>query len=498
MISNRKSGVLLHITSLPSKYGVGTLGKEAYEFVDWLAKAKMTIWQVLPLVPTNYGDSPYQSVSSTALNYYLIDFDILNSKGLLEKKDYNKERFSFTDNHVDYEILFNKKINILKKAFNNFNINDKKFKKFVNDGEYKDFGVFMTLKAMHDYRPWKDWTIIYKSYSKSLEESVIKNYENDYLFWVWTQYEFLNEWNDLKKYANKKNISIMGDMPLYVAYDSVEIWKNHEMFILNDDLSLKLVAGCPPDAFTEDGQLWGNPVYNWDYLKEHNYDFWKKRINEGFKLFDILRLDHFRGFDRFYAIKATDINARNGVWLDGPKFDLFKDMLDLKIVAEDLGVIDDGVKELMKQTNYHGMKVLEFAFDGHKDNEHKPSNYTNNYVVYTGTHDNMPLFQYISDLDLKSLETLKEDLIKECKLMNVIPNVSTIKGITKTIIELGFASKADMCIIPMQDLLCQDKNSRMNLPSTVSKDNWSYRINKKNLTDALANRLSNYVSKYRS
>ena len=475
MISNRKSGVLLHITSLPSKYGVGTLGKEAYDFVDWLNKAKVTIWQVLPLVPTNYGDSPYQSVSSTALNYYLIDFDILNNKGLLEKKDYVGEKFSFSDNQVDYEILFNKKINILKKAFNRFDVNDKKFKKFVKDGEYKDFGVFMTLKAMHDYRPWKDWTIIYKAYSKSLEESIIKNYEADYLFWVWTQFEFLNEWNDLKKYANKKRVSIMGDMPLYVAYDSVEIWKNHEMFLLNDDLTPKLVAGCPPDAFTEDGQLWGNPIYDWD----------------------ILRLDHFRGFDKFYAIPANDTNARNGIWMDGPKFDLFKDMKDLDIVAEDLGVIDDGVRKLMKETNYHGMKVLEFAFDGNKDNEHKPSNYTTNFVVYTGTHDNMPLFQYISDMDEESLDKLKIDLKNECKLLNVVPNVSSIKGITKTIIELAFASIADICIIPMQDLLCQDKSSRMNLPSTVSKANWSYRINKKNLTDALANRLCNYVNKYR-
>ena len=497
MISDRKSGVLLHITSLPSKYGVGTLGKEAYEFVDWLNKAKIKIWQVLPLVPTNYGDSPYQSVSSTALNYYLIDFDILNSKGLLDKKDYIYEKFSFTDNQVDYEILFNKKINILKKAFNRFNIDDKKFKKFVSDGEYKDFGVFMTIKAMHEYKPWKDWTFIYKTYSKSLEESVIKNYEADYLFWVWTQYEFLNEWMELKKYANKKNISIMGDMPLYVAYDSVEIWKNHEMFVLNDDLSLKFVAGCPPDAFTDEGQLWGNPIYDWKYLKEHNYDFWKNRISNAFKLFDILRLDHFRGFDRFYAIPATDVNAKNGIWLDGPKFELFKDMLDLNIVAEDLGVIDDGVKKLMKETNYHGMKVLEFAFDGNKDNEHKPSNYTKNFVVYTGTHDNMPLFQYISDMSDTDLDKLKLDLINECKMLDVKPNILNIKGITKTIIELAFASIADIAIIPMQDLLCQDKNSRMNLPSTVSKANWSYRISKRNLTDALAERLKNYVVKYR-
>ena len=225
------------------------------------------------------------------------------------------------------------------------------------------------------------------------------------------------------------------------------------MFVLNDDLSLKFVAGCPPDAFTDEGQLWGNPIYDWKYLKEHNYDFWKERINKAFKLFDILRLDHFRGFDKFYAIPSEHKNAKNGIWLDGPKFELFKDMLDLNIVAEDLGVIDEGVRKLMKETNYHGMKVLEFAFDGNKDNEHKPSNYTNNFVVYTGTHDNMPLFQYISDMNEHDLNTLKEDLKNECKNLGVKPNVTTIKGITKTIIELAYASIADVAIIPMQDLL---------------------------------------------
>ena len=495
--SNRKAGILLHITSLPSKYGVGTLGKSAYEFVDWLKKSKITIWQVLPLVPTNYGDSPYQSVSTTALNYYLIDLDILNEKGLLEKKEYKNEKFAYSNKQVDYEILFDKKISILRKAFNRFDINDKAFKKFVSDKHYNDFAVFMTLKSMHGYKPWNEWNLIYKTYSKQLEESIIKNYNEDYLFWVWTQFEFLNEWNDLKKYANKAKVEIMGDMPLYVAYDSVEVWKNHEYFMLNDDLTPKLVAGCPPDGFTEDGQLWGNPVYDWKYLKEHDYEFWKKRLSDGFKLFDIIRLDHFRGFDRFYAIPYGSVNARVGKWLDGPKFDLFKDMLDSKIVAEDLGFIDEGVIQLMKQTGFAGMKILEFAFDGRKENEHKPSNYTENCAVYTGTHDNMPLYQHISDMDESTLKTLKKDLKKECKLLNVKPNTRSAKKITETIIELAFASIAKYCIIPMQDLLCQDKSARMNLPSTVSKDNWSYRVSKKDISDKLAERLNTYVTKYR-
>ncbi len=496
MLFDRQAGVLLHITSLPSKYGIGTLGDSAYEFIDWLEKAGLHIWQVLPLVPTNYGDSPYQSVSSTALNYYLIDFEILRQKGLLQKKDYEGIRFNYEVDRVDYSLLFKEKVSVLKIAFSYFDKNNKQFKAFVKTGNYKDFAVFMTIKAMHDYHSWDLWNDGYRKYSSKLEEDVIANYENDYLFWVWTQYEFLEEWNKLHQYASSKKIEIMGDMPLYVAYDSVEVWKNPELFVLTEDNKLKLVAGCPPDAFTDDGQLWGNPVYNWDYMKETHYEWWNQRIKKAFELYDILRIDHFRGFDRFYAIPASHTNAREGEWLDGPKFDLFKDKLNLKIVAEDLGIIDDGVRTLMKQTNYPGMKVLEFAFDGYKGNEHKPSNYSENCIVYTGTHDNMPIYQYILDLNTNALETYLTDLREECKALGVRVSDKTYEGITKTVVELAFASKANTCIIPIQDLLCQDGKTRMNLPSTVSTDNWSYRVLKRQLSDKLALRIRGYVEKY--
>lgn len=497
MSLNRKSGILLHITSLPSKYGVGTLGEEAYNFIDWLKNAGMSIWQVLPLVPTNYGDSPYQSVSSTALNYYMIDLDILNQKGLLLKKDYQKIKFISNPKKVDFSLLFEEKIKVLRVAFNNFDKTNKGFIDFENKGEYKSFAVFMTIKAMHNYSAFNLWTDGFKNYSRSLFDSVIKNYNDDYLFWVWTQYEFLDEWGKLKLYANNNGISIMGDMPLYVAYDSVEVWMNPEQFILNDDKSLKLVAGCPPDAFTEDGQLWGNPVYNWKYMKNNNYSWWNQRLDSAFKLFDIVRIDHFRGFDRFYAIDSNEKTARNGKWLDGPKFDLFKDKLNLKIVAEDLGVIDDGVRQLMKETNYPGMKILEFAFDGSPLNEHKPSNYTENYVVYTGTHDNEPLYSYIINLSDEDLIKYKNDLISECEKLNIKPHMHGINQIIDTVIELAYASKAFLAIFPMQDLLHEDKSSRMNFPSTVSTDNWSYRVNKKDLSIDLASNLKNLSEKYR-
>lgn len=485
-MSTRKSGILLHITSLPSNYGIGTLGKDAYKFIDWMKKSKLKIWQVLPLVPTNYGDSPYQSVCSTALNYYLIDLDILKKKKLLKTDDIKEKILYQRKNRVDYSLMFNNKIDILRIAFKRFNKNDTSFKYFIKKKEYEDFSIFMTIKELTSFEAWNKWPTNFKTYSLELIKFIKKNYYDKYLFWQWTQFEFLNQWKPLKKYANKNSIEIMGDMPLYVAYDSVEVWKNPEMFMLHEDKSLDLVAGCPPDCFTDDGQLWGNPVYNWKYMKKTNYSWWNHRIKSSFKLFDILRIDHFRGFEQFYAIKAFYTNARIGEWLDGPSFDFFKDKLEYKIVAEDLGLIDNRVHQLMKQVKYPGMKNLEFAFDGNSTNEHKPSNYTTNFVVYTGTHDNMPLYQYLKDMPSSQLSTLKKDLSYEASLLGLKPNFSSIKSITRSIIELGFASIADTVIIPIQDYLCLNGDSRMNLPGTVSTNNWSYRINKNNLSDKLS------------
>lgn len=492
----RSAGILLHVTSLPSPHGVGTLGATAYEFIDWMEKAELSIWQVLPLVPTNYGDSPYQSVSSTALNYYLIDFDILHKKGLLKKKDYETRKFCDYVGKVNYSLLFTEKTKVLRLAFDKLDKKIPEFVSFVNQGDYKDFAVFMTIKAMHEYQPWNLWNKKYQTYSKELEDEIITEHKEDYLFWIWTQYEFLDEWNNLHRYARSKGIEIMGDMPLYVAYDSVEVWKHPELFILTEEKEPKLVAGCPPDCFTEDGQLWGNPVYDWDYMKKTNYAWWNERISKAFDLYDVLRIDHFRGFAQFYAIPYGMPNAKIGEWMDGPKFNLFKDKLNYKIVAEDLGFIDEEVRTLLKQTQYPGMKILEFAFDGSKDNEHKPSNYKENYVVYTGTHDNMPLYQYILDLNSDNLDTFLLDLQEECKKLNVELKSNSYEAITDSVVELAFASIANTCIIPVQDLLALDESSRMNLPATVSTKNWSYRVTKNQLTDKLADRIKNYVVKY--
>lgn len=493
----RDSGILLHVTSLPSKHGVGTLGKEAIHFIDWMKNAGLKIWQVLPLVPTSYGDSPYQSVCSTALNYYMIDFDILAKKGLLKKDEYKDFGTDLNPRKVDYRFLFEKKIPMLRLAFSRFDVLRKDFSRFEGVGTYKDFAIFMTIKSHHEHTAWELWPNEYREYTKEIEEEVLTTFRSEYLFWIWTQYEFISEWKSLHAYARQNGISIMGDMPLYVAYDSVEVWKHPELFILNEDKSRKLVAGCPPDAFTDDGQLWGNPVYDWEYMKETDYSWWNHRINSAFEFFDILRIDHFRGFDRFYAIPAEHNNARNGEWLEGPHSDLFKDKKNYQIVAEDLGIIDEGVRTLMRETGYPGMKILEFAFDGSPDNEHKPSNYTSNYVVYTGTHDNMPLYQYILDLSKDQRKIYYTDLKKEGKVLGVDVLSQSAKQLTRASVEIAMASTANCCIIPMQDFLAKGEESRMNLPSTVSTKNWSYRVLKKELSAKLAEEIKTYILKYR-
>lgn len=492
----RSAGVLLHISSLPSKYGIGTLGKTAYDFMDWLEQSNLHLWQILPLVPTNYGDSPYQSVSSTALNYYFIDLDILNQKGLLEKDEYTSIFWESMPQRVDYACLFKNRVPILKKAFARFNQHDPHFEKFVAEEKFDDFAIFMTLKEMHHYQAWYLWEEKYRHYSESLEKEIRNFHATEYLFWVWTQYEFLQEWEKLHAYAKQKGIQIMGDMPLYVAYDSVEVWKYPELFILKENHELKLIAGCPPDAFSADGQLWGNPIYDWEAMKKNNYAWWQMRMHRLLELFDILRLDHFRGFDRYYVIPANEKTAKNGWWQEGPKFDFFKDKLQDPIVVEDLGYIDEGVRTLKKQTNFPGMKVLSFAFDGFPDNEHKPSNYEENCIVYTGTHDNMPLYQYFTELTLEQFHNVASEIENECCKFNIAIKEPTPYHLVERVVELAFASKAKVCIIPMQDLLFKGKEARMNFPSTVSNLNWSYRMAKEELSSSLSSRLQEYCRKY--
>lgn len=470
------------ISCLPSEEGIGTLGAEAYRFVDFLSDSGGTIWQVLPLNPTNYGDSPYSSCCATALNYYFIDLAQLVEEGLLGRDEVDGAYLGSDKRRVDYGAQFTNKVQLLRKAFGRFR-RDGEFEEFLKKGEYAEFALFMALKCRFGHKPFTEWDGEYRTYDREKVKEFIRVNAFEFEFWQFTQYIFLHQWNALKVYAHNRGIKIMGDIPLYVAYDSLEVWKyGDELFKLDGERRLKCVAGVPPDAFTDDGQLWGNPVYDWEKMRENGYCWWNKRISFCLGLFDILRIDHFRGFDRYYEVPVGEKTAKNGHWCDGPKEELFKDKLACSIVAEDLGVIDDGVRRLMKNVGYPGMKILEFAFDGTPDNEHKPSNYTENYVCYTGTHDNMPLRQYIDDLSERSLEIYKKDLKEECKRLGFDADVASAETMCQSIIELAFRSVAGTAIIPYWDILALGGEARINLPSTVSEKNWSYRFEKGDFT----------------
>ena len=486
------------ITSLPSNCGIGTLGDGAYAFVDWLAAAGMRIWQVLPLLPTSYGDSPYQSYASDALNYYLIDFTFLVKDGLLEEEEYNQLVWAEDERRVDYGRQYAQKAEVLKKAFARFNRQAEDWKRFLQEGFYYDFALFKTLKKQFGDRSWVEWPDVYKRADKNALKLFAKEWVEEIEFWQFTQYLFLKQWNRLKAYAHEKGVSILGDMPIYVAYDSLETWKYRgELFLLDGDGNLALKAGVPPDAFCEDGQLWGNPVYDWDKMKANGYAWWKARIAYALRLFDMVRIDHFRGFDRFYAIPADAETAKEGAWMDGPSYELFLGLEDCAIVAEDLGMIDEGVRVLMKKTGYPGMKVLMFAFDGNETNEYLPSNYQTNCVAYTGTHDNEPLRAYIESLSIEERKAFEKTLEKECLSADVAYITETIEDECQSIIELLFASVADTVIVPMHDILCFGEDARINAPSTLSGGNWTVRYTEKDFRRRKANWLKTLAETYR-
>jgi 4-alpha-glucanotransferase len=491
---NRENGILFPISSLPGNYGIGSLGKEAYAFVDFLDECHVNIWQMLPLNVTSYGDSPYQSPSSKGLNYYFIDLDTLIHKGLLSETDVDSIHFSDDERRVNYGLLFENRVNLLKKAFNNFNHNDARFVSFEKEGFYRDFAFYMTMKELNHFTPWYKWEN--RDYSEQLEEEVIKNHHDLYLFYVWTQFEFLEEYHKLKDYANQKNIRLMGDMPLYLALDSVEAYKNPEMFRFDEKHNPTLVAGCPPDYFNEDGQLWGNPIYDWDYMKKNGYQWWNERIEYNLKLFDILRIDHFRGIAAYYTIPADAKNAKKGEWVKGPGIDLFEGKEDYPIIAEDLGFMDDMVRELLQKSGYPGMKVLEFAFDGQDDNEHKPSQAKYNYVCYTGTHDNDTIKGYLESLGKEEYKTFLKDLKKQCDLFAVEYHDKNVKEVTRTLDCLCYASPCRLAILPFADIAVFGSEARLNTPAILSGKNWTFRYLKSDFNEDVKSFLKDAIQKY--
>ena len=476
MISMRQSGVLLHITSLPSEGMFGTLGKEAYKFVDWLKKAGMSIWQVLPVGPTGYGESPYQSTSTHAGSMYMIDLLKLKEDGYLS--------CDIDEFHIGSSVSFDgaKSIHLraLRKSF------DQSFKRIKHDVDefvsahpaICDYALFMAVKDYFGGKMWTEWPDIA---TRMREESALEHYGrilgDEVNFYKYTQYLFYKQWTSLKSYANKNGVSIFGDIPIYVAEDSSDVWANPEIFQLDRDRKPVKVAGVPPDYFSEDGQLWGNPLYDWKKLKRTGYEWWLKRLKTTLELYDMVRVDHFIGFANYYSVRAGSTNARVGKWEKAPGKSFFytvkRKLPELNVIAEDLGVVSKRVKRLLRFCGYPGMRVLSFGFGGGDDNPHFLSNIIENSICYTGTHDNDTLIGWWETLDENSKKFAKENL----------PERETISS---SMIEAAIGSPARISIIPMQDILHLDGSARMNTPGTVGGTNWRWHMEKGALTDELA------------
>jgi 4-alpha-glucanotransferase len=483
----RGAGILCHISSLPGEYGIGTLGKEAYDFVDILSKYGVKYWQILPLQQTGFGDSPYQSVCCNSGNPYFIDLVDLKNRGLLDTDELNSAKSPVGD--VDYASLYGQRYALLRRAFARFNIKDKDFIQFIESGEFEDYALFMSLKSRYE-GSFCNFPDAYK-YKEHLAMYEFRNsvYKTEYCFWLFLQYMFKKQWAKLKAYANNKGVKIIGDIPLYVAYDSSDVWARPELFQLDEDLKPTKVAGVPPDYFCATGQLWGNPLYNWDAMRAENYEWWIARIAKAQELYDVVRIDHFRGLDRYYAIPADAETAIVGEWEDGPKVELFEaaeqSLGTLKVIAEDLGVIDDGVIALRKNTGFPGMKIMMFAFDGNEENEYLPINITENSVTYTGTHDNDTALGFIQNMTDKQFVALKRSLRKALKSENVYMPVVDRKDAAQAMVVCAVNSKSDLVIIPVQDIILEDNSARMNTPSTA-EGNWQYRLKKQPSRNAMA------------
>jgi len=483
----KKCGILLPVTSLPSKYGIGSFSDAAYDFVDWLKASGQSYWQILPLCPTGFGDSPYQSFSTFAGNPYLISLEEFIKEGLLTKNECEEADFGTDENYIDYEKMYLNRFPLLKKAYEKFK-RDEKFEEFVRKNHMwlDDYAVFMALKYEFNQRVWNEWEDDFRLKKKAVIEKFKNDKKNEIEFWYFLQYKFFCQWSKLKSYANEKGVSIIGDIPIYVSYDSADVWSNPELFELSEDGLPINVAGCPPDGFSKTGQLWGNPLYDWKMHKETDYEWWIKRVESAFEMYDVLRIDHFRGFDEYYSIKYGSKDAVEGEWRKGPGAELFKKIEEKlgkkNIIAEDLGFITDSVREMLKECGYPGMKVLEFAFDSRDTgsaNDYLPHNYPENAVAYTGTHDNQTLFSWLNTISEEEREMVRS-YIEDYYTPNQKLNMSLIALIMR--------SNAKLCIVPVQDFLGLDDKARINVPSTTGQ-NWKWRLKKDQLDDSLKQKI---------
>lgn len=478
----RSSGILLPISSIPSKYGIGAFSREAYELVDSLKEAGQSYWQILPLGPTSYGDSPYQSFSTFAGNPYFIDLEALIEEGVLTKKECLECDFGSDPGSIDYGKLYQERFALLRKAYERSEIyKNSEFGEFVRENAFwlEDYALFMAVKNCFGGMPWNEWVEDIRLRWGFALDYYREKYYFEIEFYKYLQFKFWEQWTRLKTYANNNEIRIIGDLPIYVAFDSSDAWANPQLFQFGENHLPSAVAGCPPDAFSETGQLWGNPLYRWEYHKYTGYDWWTKRMAHCYKLYDVVRIDHFRGFDEYFSIPYGAETAVEGHWEKGPGMDLFwtleRNLGRREVIAEDLGLMTPSVEKLVKDSGYPNMKVLEFAFEPDKETGYLPHEYDKNCVVYTGTHDN--------DTVVSWYKTLEED--QKTFLHEYLGNENRAETeIHWEMIKLAMMSTANLCVIPIQDYLGLGKEARMNHPSTLGC-NWKWRMQAGDITPEL-------------
>ena len=492
----RAAGILMPISSLPGPYGIGCFSEQAYRFVDWLAGSGQTYWQILPIHPTSYGDSPYQSFSTFAGNPYFIDLETLIEEGVLTREECDSMDFGHADNDIDYAKLYQNRYTLLRRAYQRSNISQNHdYQRFVEENNWwlSDYALFMALKNFFGGKGWSEWPEdIRLRWGYALDYYRQELYF-DIEFQMYLQFKFFQQYRWLKGYANERGIQIIGDIPIYVAFDSADTWAHPELFQLDENNVPTAVAGCPPDGFSADGQLWGNPLYRWDYHRQTGYDWWMSRLWYVYQLYDVTRIDHFRGFDEYYAIPYGDKTARNGHWEKGPGIDLFRcaeyNLGWHEVIAEDLGFMTDSVRQLVRDSGFPGMKVLEFAFDSRDSdaaNDYLPHNYKENAVVYTGTHDNETAVGWFDTICTEDRALARNYL---CDYYT--PD----EEIYKPFIALAMGSVANCCIIPLQDYLGLDNSCRMNKPSTIGC-NWRWRVTQAQLSQELQKEIYGQTLRY--
>ena len=487
----RSSGILLHISSLPSPCGIGTLGKAAYEFADFLHDAGQHYWQILPIGPTSYGDSPYQSFSTCAGNPYFIDLELLRDDGLILQEELDSIDWAAHEERVDYGFQFSVRFDLLYHAFER---GRDRYAREVEDFRaenpwVEEYALYMAVKRSRGMVSWDQWPEEIRLRRPGAVATYATVLAEDMNFFIFLQFLFFRQWDALRSYVHDKGIEIIGDLPIYVPYDSCDVWANPSLFQLDVQGVPTGVAGCPPDYFAKDGQLWGNPLYDWQKMSADGYRWWKNRIRAASRLFDVIRIDHFRGLESYWSIPYGEETARNGKWVKGPDHDFIRALKEsfpeLRLIAEDLGFLTPEVMQLQKDSGFPGMKVLEFAFDPREPSNYLPHRYERNCICYSGTHDNETLVQWQAAQSDETLAYTMEYL-----------GVSDEKDLTWGILRAGMASVADTFIAQMQDYLGLGAQSRMNEPGTVSQKNWSWRLKKTDLTPELAQKIRRLTSMY--